>query len=1026
MVRTIADTGLRRRILKKIASLGVLLCVCSEVFGMNIRQEDIYKLERKKIVRQWTEKIVRMKMNNEDFKEVYGSDGSNILMDAVQNAESCVIRQILNLTGEDKNPVVDVNFKNNNGDTALLMAAREGSLEKLRILLSYGADVNVTNNKGESVLSTIVSSGGVSDNYEKLKLLFKYYINLDLLNPLEGTISKRKFKDIRNKLKDIMGEVNKARRHMKYAMLLDFPDCMDYLKNSWKESNAPLTVEGDTVLCFAITDACKDLIFRLINSRLELDLNLNLGNKIGMTPLLLATGRNYLDVVNCLIENGVNLDLKSVRGNTALMVASYANYVDIASSLIKHGANLNLQNNNGKTSLIEAVYEKRKDIVNLLVKAGANLDLQDNEKDSALAIASHTGCRDIVNLLVDNGANINVQNKYKMTPLMNALFMDYQCIASDLIEKGADLDVQNTYGLSAIMFSLLNVTLAAKLEKIKGWNIGGKHVLIKVYEQRLKNLVDKGANLNLCDKFGNTVLHYSLLMGCVDSANYLIDNGADLSISNTEGVTAIVAAIGLGNEDLIIKLLDKGADLKPQDLCEYTALSIAIEKRLTSIVKELLKRSDIDFVKYKDRSKRTALHIAIDKGYKDIVKLLLDKYGSISGSEMLEKDQLNMTIWDLAVKRGNIAIMEMLLQYLDDKALSKKLKEEVDDKKDIVNKAEIKVIKNYENQQIVQDNKEVNIETENVGYIETVNKAFITYALKGIIPDMEMLLEGDAKVTLDSAHEVLRTAAKTNNCKVIDSILMKVIGLNINDKDPKTGNTALMLASENGNYEAVADLVANGAFIGSENNIGDTALMLAAKNGHLEVVRYLCTVGVKQRDKNATLNYIDTEIFNKKRDKVRFKNESINRSIYEQIKEYLKDKSKKDQTTIELTNSDICRNRFVYFNSHSKKDWETCRNEGDFFERVQYLLQEIKKDPYKRGATLGKVEALTGNLEGLFSRRINDEHRLVYRVIDNDVYVVSCGGHYYKLRTVKDLFRDITGSFNKIWEKRELIDIKKK
>jgi len=55
------------------------------------------------------------------------------------------------------------------------------------------------------------------------------------------------------------------------------------------------------------------------------------------------------------------------------------------------------------------------------------------------------------------------------------------------------------------------------------------------------------------------------------------------------------------------------------------------------------------------------------------------------------------------------------------------------------------------------------------------------------------------------------------------------------------------------------------------------------------------------------------------------------------------------------------------------------------------LLDEVQKTPF---SGLGKPEALKGNLSGCWSRRINDEHRLVYRISENSIEVISCFGHY--------------------------------
>ena len=60
-------------------------------------------------------------------------------------------------------------------------------------------------------------------------------------------------------------------------------------------------------------------------------------------------------------------------------------------------------------------------------------------------------------------------------------------------------------------------------------------------------------------------------------------------------------------------------------------------------------------------------------------------------------------------------------------------------------------------------------------------------------------------------------------------------------------------------------------------------------------------------------------------------------------------------------------------------------------KRINQLIQEILRTPFEG---IGKPEPLKGDLSGYWSRRINDEHRLVYTVKANDVIVIACRYHY--------------------------------
>ena len=60
-------------------------------------------------------------------------------------------------------------------------------------------------------------------------------------------------------------------------------------------------------------------------------------------------------------------------------------------------------------------------------------------------------------------------------------------------------------------------------------------------------------------------------------------------------------------------------------------------------------------------------------------------------------------------------------------------------------------------------------------------------------------------------------------------------------------------------------------------------------------------------------------------------------------------------------------------------------------KRIVALLYDTLRDPFNG---LGKPEPLKHNLRGNWSRRITEEHRLVYRVTEEAIVVVSCRYHY--------------------------------
>lgn len=68
--------------------------------------------------------------------------------------------------------------------------------------------------------------------------------------------------------------------------------------------------------------------------------------------------------------------------------------------------------------------------------------------------------------------------------------------------------------------------------------------------------------------------------------------------------------------------------------------------------------------------------------------------------------------------------------------------------------------------------------------------------------------------------------------------------------------------------------------------------------------------------------------------------------------------------------------------------WE--RNE-EIFKKINTLIKDVARDPFKG---VGKPEPLKNRFKGCWSRRITDEHRLIYKVETEFVLFVACFGHY--------------------------------
>jgi len=67
------------------------------------------------------------------------------------------------------------------------------------------------------------------------------------------------------------------------------------------------------------------------------------------------------------------------------------------------------------------------------------------------------------------------------------------------------------------------------------------------------------------------------------------------------------------------------------------------------------------------------------------------------------------------------------------------------------------------------------------------------------------------------------------------------------------------------------------------------------------------------------------------------------------------------------------------------------KNDKKILRRINELIKDIKRQPFEG---IGKPEPLRYQLQGCWSRRIDQEHRLVYEVTDSSISIISCRYHY--------------------------------
>ena len=84
--------------------------------------------------------------------------------------------------------------------------------------------------------------------------------------------------------------------------------------------------------------------------------------------------------------------------------------------------------------------------------------------------------------------------------------------------------------------------------------------------------------------------------------------------------------------------------------------------------------------------------------------------------------------------------------------------------------------------------------------------------------------------------------------------------------------------------------------------------------------------------------------------------------------------------------------RGVFWHADAWESYVEIQQQKSLLKRVNTLIKDIQRNSYK--CSYGKPEMLKGHLQGYASVRIDHKNRLVFKVDDEKVTVVECGGHY--------------------------------
>ncbi|KAG4275635.1 hypothetical protein FPRO04_14341 [Fusarium proliferatum] len=605
-----------------------------------------------------------------DNVDIADGAGRNRLHIACLNGNLDAVRPLL---GDNQ---MNVDRKDNYGNTALNMASWKGYKEIVGFLLTRGAGVDIPNNIQWTPLKTASQQGhkGV------VRLLLNWGANVDTADKYGWTPLKAASREGHEAVVQLL---------LQQGANVDTAD-----KDGWTPLKAASRYGHAAVV-------------RLL---LNWEANVDTADKDGWTPLKAASREGHEAVVPLLLQYGADVDKADKDGWTPLKAASREGHEAVVQLLLRRRANVDKADNDGWTPLKAASRYGHEAVVQLLLRRGANVDTADKYRWTSLKAASQEGHEAVVQLLLQHRADVDKADKDGWTPLKAASRYGHEAVVQLLLQHRANVDKADNdgctplgsasrHGHKAIVELLLNNKAVVDKAEKPEWiplhqaSFYGHRAVVKLlldrkaniaiqdsdkrtalhkasqqgYEATVQLLVESQASVNAVDKDKWTALHFASFH-CPEDVQRLDNDEMGSKTNDRKAITGTAEHTGQ-HDDVVRLLLSSGANPARTTINYETALHLAATKNSGHRVKMLLDKMRESERAAADINGATALYIAAERRNPDAVYQLLEGLQTAEfGKRDIEKDTL---IW-AAEKEETHKIVQLLFQKSKIKATGSK------------------------------------------------------------------------------------------------------------------------------------------------------------------------------------------------------------------------------------------------------------------------------------------------------------------------------------------------------------------
>ena len=789
--------------------------------------------------------------------------------------------------GEEDREVIDArSFVEDYKEKILCRACKEGDLDKVKLLIREGYDIE---ERVEYVHQSLFTDRHTLQKCTPLTIASSEG-HVDIVREL-----LRAEASMRNKVSDRQSALDEPDDDDLTLLIIAARFGHEEVVSELLQRGADIHVKSKKDGRTALHIACEKGHLKCAQLLLDAGSRLNEGDDYdNLTPLLLATYFGHEEVVSELFQRGADIHVKSKKdGRTALHIACEKGHLKCAQLLLDAGSRLNEADDyDNWTSLIIAARFGHEEVVSELLQRRADIHVKSKKHGrTALHIACKTGHLKCAQLLLDAGSRLNeTDNCDNFTPLILAAHFGHEEVVLELLQRGVDIHVKSKkHGRTALHIACktghlkcaqLLLDAGSRLNEADGYD--NWTPLIDAarfgHEEVISELLQRGVDIHVKNKkHGRTALHSACKKGHLKCAQLLLDAGSRLNEADDyDNLTPLILAARFGHEEVVSELLQRGTDIHVKSKKDgHTALHIACEKghlkcaqllldagsRLNEadncdnftplilaalfgheeVVSELLQRGADIHVKSKEQG-RTALHIACAKGHLKCAQLLLDAESRLNAAD----DYDNWTPLILAARFGHKEVVSELLQRGAD--IHAKSKEH--GRTALHNACETGHLKCA--QLLLDAGSRLN-EADNCDNFTPL----ILVALFGHEEVVSELLQRGADIHVKSKEQgriALHIACAKGHLKCAQLLLDAESGLNA--ADDYDNLTPLILAARFGHKEVVSELLQRGADIHVKSKEhGRTALHNACETGHLKCARLLLDAGSRLNEADNCDNF---------------------------------------------------------------------------------------------------------------------------------------------------------------------------